>query len=109
MKKALFLALLTLCIGISLTVVGTTQASLYADLVVYYEQGIQTHGGTWADPNNALYEETGMAMGVSLGQWSDNTSQGTNDRPVGLVLGFSTSIANGDGDDLNIVGNPFGG
>jgi hypothetical protein len=84
---------------------GVAEASLYADVLCYYEQGIQTHGGTWADPNNALV----VGPGVSLGRWSDNPDQGTNDRPVGLMLGFSMSIANGAGDDLKIVGNPFGG
>ena len=75
------------------------------DVLCYYEQGIQTHGGTWANPQNAL----DTTNGVSLGRWSDNPNQGTNDRPVGICLGFSTSIVNGQGDDLKVVGNPFSG
>jgi hypothetical protein len=85
------------------SVEASTVTSIYADVLCYYEQGIQTHGGTWADPTNALNQTDG----VSLGWYSDNAAQGTNDRPVGLMLGFSTSIANGSGNDLKIMGNPM--
>jgi hypothetical protein len=95
-------------LGLMLVLTGMTgmaRADVIADVLCYYEQGIQTHGGTWADPNNAL----SIGPGVSLGRWSDNPSQGTNNRPVGICLGFSLSALNGPGDDLKAVGNPFGG
>ncbi len=86
--------------------------AVYADVLVYFEQGLETHGGTWEDAKRAVdfKVDTGLVdtdTGVSVGRWSDNPDQGTNDRPVGLTVGFSTSIANGSGNDLKIIGNPM--
>lgn len=78
-----------------------------ADVLVYFEQGADPAGGAWADPANAVDGDSGT--GVSLGRWSDDPAQGTNDRPVGLVLGFSRSVRNGPGNDLIVLGNPFPG
>ena len=86
-----------------LCIASVSQANVICDVLCYYEQGNPTHGGYWAEPAHAL----NTTDGVSLGRWSDNAAQGTNDRPVGICLGFSTSIVNGDGDDLKIVGNAF--
>ena len=84
---------------------GVSRAdAVLADTMCCYEQGLHTNSG-YATPMNAL----SVGGLVSLGTWSDDPNYGTNDRPVGIVLGFSTSILNGDGDDLNVVGNPFPG
>ena len=98
MLKRIFIIILSVS-----SIAAVTNAEPICDVLCYYEQGIQTHGGTWANPENALNKTSG----VSLGRWSDNPDQGTNDRAVGICLGFSTSILNGDGADLNIVGNPM--
>ncbi len=93
-------------INIMLTIICLpmmSHAGTICDVLCYYEQGVQTHGGYYATPENAL----NTSDIVSLGRWSDNPDQGTNDRAVGICLGFSTSILNGDGADLNIVGNPM--
>ncbi len=100
MLRKIFYLILLVCLCLT----QSSSASI-CDVLCYYEQGIETHGGTWANPNNAL----DTTNGVSLGRWSDNPGQGTNNRPVGICLGFSTSISNGNGDDLKIVGYPFGG
>lgn len=84
------------------------QAGPMADVLVYFEQGLDPAGGpTWSDPANAV--DGNLSTGVSLGRWSDNPDQGTNDRPVGLVVGFSRSVRNGPSDDLIVYGNPFTG
>ncbi len=82
---------------------GPVHAGPVADVLCYFERGLNPAGGSgWADPANALVEDL---SGVSLGRWSDDGGQGTNNRPVGLMVGFSTSIANGAGNDLKIMGN----
>jgi len=81
-------------------------AAMLADVMCYFEVGLHASGDVWADPYKALQDD---GYGVSLGSWSDDPAKGTNDRPVGLTLGFSTSILNQPGNDLNVVGNAFGG
>lgn len=99
--KAVFVAL-----GVGLIAVNAN-ASLYADVLCYYEQGINTNTG-YDTPENAVSVdgETAPSGLVSLGGWTDDSTTG-NGYTTGLMIGFSTSIANGEGDDLNIVGNPM--
>jgi len=88
---------------------ANANAALYADVLCYYEQGINTNAG-YDTPENAVSVdgETAPSGLVSLGSWSDNPDTG-NGYTTGLLLGFSTSIANGDGDDLYVHGNAFSG
>ena len=93
---------------------ATAQAGPIADLVAYCEIGQNATGGlAWMDPDNVLGRDH---AGLSLGNWTDmtglsdvvedltgyNMDQG---QPTGLVLGFSTPVANGPGNDLRIMGN----
>ncbi len=76
-------------------------AATIVDVLCYYEQGTNANVG-YTDPDKAL----DIGGVVSLGQWADDTNCGQGN-PVGLMLGFSTSIPNGPGNDLKITGNPF--
>jgi hypothetical protein len=88
---------------------GTTRAALYADVLCYYEQGINANAGYWTPENAVSPDGTTKPSGlVSLGGWTDDPSYGVGN-PTGLLLGFSTSIANGSGNDLYVHGNGFPG
>ncbi|MBW2107068.1 MAG: VPLPA-CTERM sorting domain-containing protein [Deltaproteobacteria bacterium] len=82
-------------------------AGLYADVLCYYEQGLHASTGYWT-PENAVSPDgaTKPSGVVSLGSWSDDPDHG-QDYPVGLLVGFSASIANGTGADLFVHGNAF--
>ncbi len=106
MKKLLYLAFITGCIFL---ISATAHASIFADILCYYEQGLNANTGYWT-PENAVSTdgETAPSGLVSLGSWSDDPNYGTGN-PTGIVVGFSTSIANGEGNDLYVHGNGFPG
>ena len=84
----------------------------WADVLCSYEQGLNANDG-YTDPQMVFTtmpedptpEELNKFYGVSLGWWADDPDQGNGVNPVGIILGFSTSIVNGAGDDLKIQGN----
>ncbi len=83
---------------------GLSAANNWADVLCSYEAGVNPVTG-FTDPNAVFQSatDTDDSSGlVSLGMWQKSSIRG---EPVGIILGFSTSIANGDGSDLNIVGN----
>ena len=96
-----------MCIAPSLAC--RTQAALYADVLCYYEQGLNTNSGyTTAENAVSADGETAPSGLVSLGSWSDDPDYGVGN-PTGLLVGFSTAIANGAGEDLYVHGNAFAG
>lgn len=99
--SAITIAIMSLSVSIS--------AAPIADVLCNYEQGLHANAG-YTDPAKAVSPDgTVIPAGlVSLGTWSDDPGYGDGD-PVGIILGFSTSILNGTGNDLNVVGNPFTG
>jgi len=79
-------------------------AGPWVDVMCSYEAGKNPNTG-YTDPNAIFQaaEKYDDAEGiVSLGMWSKSASRG---EPVGMILGFSTSVANLPGNDLLIVGN----
>ncbi len=100
--------------------VTPADAARYADVLGYFEPGQNVDVVYGSDPLE-LYDNPQAALGgpgvevplsqgtltqiVSLGGWTDDASSGTNGRTTGLVVGFSTEVLNGEGDDLLIVGN----
>ena len=98
-----------------------------ADMVCYCEIGTKPAGTplSWRNPGNVLTQDE-LNPGISLGNWTDATTENspTGDplflpsrltggynlnqgNPPGLVVGFSTAVNNGSGNDLLIQGNPF--
>ncbi len=82
-----------------------------ADVLCSYEHGLYpviNNEGTFTNPQAVFTAATGPSDDtgiVSLGQWTDDPAQGNGINPVGIILGFSTSIVNGVGNDLKIKGN----
>lgn len=96
----------------------------YADVLGYYEPGrnvgtvdIGFGGVRYDNPSAALggpgdtVSVTGDANAtvVSLGGWTDDPATGANDRPTGLVVGFSVPVPNIAGSDFLVMGNNFFG
>ncbi len=106
MFKRMFVVAAVLCTGTQYA-----WSTTIADVLCYYECGLNvpTHWQTGDRFDDATQALSANGYIVSLGQWTDDAGYGTNDRPVGLLLGFSTSIHNGSGNDLKIVGNAFSG
>ncbi len=83
----------------------------WADVLCSYEHGLYPNTG-YTNPEAVF---SAAAAGddsnglVSLGQWTDDPAQGNNTNPVGIILGFSTSILNGAGNDIKIQGNAMFG
>jgi len=81
-----------------------SSAGQLADVVCSYKAGKNPNTG-YTDGNAILQPATSdddTSGIVSLGQWEESSLRGS---PVGIIVGFSTSIANLDGNDLLIVGN----
>ncbi|MBN1942568.1 MAG: hypothetical protein JW849_04655 [Phycisphaerae bacterium] len=97
-----------------------------ADVVCYCEIGENPSGNPkyWANPENALTRDE-TNPGISLGNWNDYKGPEDNPgqdplplsltggydlnqgNPPGLVVGFSTAVFNGPGNDIRILGNGF--
>ncbi len=107
-------------VGMTASASAGDSPARYADVLAYFEPGLNVDAVFGSDPAE-LYDNPLAALGgpgeevtlsqgtptetVSLGTWTDDPGTGTNDRPVGLTLGFSTPVRNGPGEDLNVVGN----
>lgn len=96
-------------------ITANAEAGPLADVIGYVEVGQNATGGLdWADPDNVLVK----AGGISLGNYDDatylppivedtvgyNMNQGN---PPGMVVGFTTPVNNGPGNDLRIQGNAY--
>jgi hypothetical protein len=102
--------LLTILVGALLFnfAASDCQAAPYADVLCYYEQGLNANEGYWTPENAVSPDGTTQPSGlVSLGSWTDDPNYGSGN-PTGLMLGFSTAITNGDGADLYVHGNDGG-
>jgi len=99
---------------------STASGARYADALVYYEPGQNVDVVYGSDPieryDNAHAalggpgEQVALSQGtltniISLGSWTDDNATGTNSQSPGLVVGFTTEVLNGPGNDLLIVGN----
>lgn len=95
------------------------QADNLADIICYCEMGTNPAGSPlagWRNPANVLTQDDEYP-GISLGNWNDGTTNYSTSitggynlnqgNPPGLVVGFSTAVNNGVGNDLLIMGNAF--
>ncbi|NLX12532.1 MAG: PEP-CTERM sorting domain-containing protein [Phycisphaerales bacterium] len=106
---------------------ATADTQTFADVLCYCEIGTHPAGTplAWRNPLNAITQDE-LNPGISLGNWTDATIENSpSGDPLflpsrltggcnlnqgyspGLVVGFSTAVNNGSGNDICVKGNPF--